>query len=450
MRKLVYIGMMVGTALLGACSDSYNPTPSASGVFPAQGFSGRKLRVEISGEETKWADGATVSFGDGITVSNVVVASESDIFADLDIAATATLSDHDVTVTSGKETDTLKTAFRVAPPVDFQMGKAAQGSITQLTITNHDFDNPFDTTSTGDGLFTPITYTNIQLDGGPGVTLQVNAVTPYSITAVALIDVDAPASIAAPQVVSGPAGGTQVTSNGAPIMIEARTATVLADGTAATGMATTAYDSGLYTFTPGGYPGLMTIALASNGTSGGTQFAMLPASGHFSDLLAANKVDLGWVLKSGSVYLVTYDFSGDSAYSYQLTAKSTTLTSTAADTEPANSNSATATTVTAPVLVDNATLTDGSDQDWFKVVVPAGKKIHVVTAPGDPGCDTLVDIYGPNNPATLVTESSDADYHEDVTTDALTAGTYYVEISASQAGFFVGSQNHYVAGILLE
>jgi hypothetical protein len=450
MRKFDCFATMVGAVLLvGACSDSYKPTPSASGVFPAEGFTGRKVRVEISGEETKWAEGATVSFGDGITVSNVVVASESDLFADLDITTTAALADHDVTVTSGKETDTLKSAFRVTPPVEVSFGKAAQGSITQVTITNHDVDNPFDATQTGDGLFTPITFPNIQLTAGAGVNLQVSTVTPFAITAIALIDVDASASVT-PQVVSGPTGGNQLTSVAAPVAITARTATALVDGTPATGMATAPYDAGLYSFTPTAFPGLLQLSLSTTGPSGGTQFAVLGASGHFTDLLAANKTNLSTLLRSGSVYVVTYDFSGDSAYSFQLGGKATTLSTTAADTEPGNSTAAGATTVVASTLVDNATLTDDTDQDWFKIVVPAGKKIHVITAPGDAGCDTLVDIYGPTSPTTQVIESSDADYHEDVTTDALTAGTYYIKISASQGGYFQATLNHYVAAVMLE
>jgi hypothetical protein len=46
---------------------------------------------------------------------------------------------------------------------------------------------------------------------------------------------------------------------------------------------------------------------------------------------------------------------------------------------------------------------------------------------------------------------NDSDYHEDVVTDPTTvAGTYYVKISASQAGYFDPSQNHYLAVITVE
>jgi hypothetical protein len=454
MRKVDCLLAMIGAAVVGgACSDSYKPTPSASGVFPAEGFIGRKLEhVEISGEETKWADGATVSFGEGITVSNVVVASESDIFVDLDIDAAGALSDHDVTVTSGKETDTLKAAFRTKSPIDFAIqGQAAQGSVAEFTVTNHDFDNPFDTTSTGDGLFTPIEFPNIQLDGGPGVTLSVSNVTPYSITGLALIDVDAPGTTAPIEVISGPAGGTQVTSPlGASVTIMPRTPTVLAPDTPAAGSIAMPFDSALYTFTPAAYPSLAQLAVDGNGPSGGTDVAVLGESGHFSDLLAAGP-SASQVVRSGKLYVITYDLSGDSGYTYQLTGKGLTL-NVAADTEPTNNTSANATTLTAAALIDNATLTDDTDQDWFKLAVPMGKKIHVVTMPGDPLTDTMINIYGPNNATTAFgSASSDTDYHEDLTSPTTTvAGTYYIKISASQSGFFDPSHNAYMAIVTLE
>ena len=454
MRTFDYVAMMVGAVLIGgACSDSYTPTPSASGVFPSEGFIGRTLRVEISGEETKWATGATVSFGDGITVSNVVVASESDILADIDIPASTTLADRDVTVTSGKETDVLKGAFRLKSPIELAFqGQAAQGSVAQFTVTNHDFDAPFDTTSTGDGFFTPITYTNIQLDGGPGVALSVSNVTPYSISGLALIDVDAPAMTPAIQVVSGPAGGTQVTSSlGSSLPIAARTPTVLASDTPATGMVAMPFDSALYSFTPGGFPSLAQLSVAGNGPNGATGIAVLPSSGHFADLLAAGS-STDQLVRSGNLYVITYDLSGDAGYSYQLKGHGVALT-TAADSEPANNSSTTATMLTtAASLVDNATLADLNDEDWFAVTVPVGKKIHVITLPGDPGTDTLVDIYGPNNATTLFgSESSDSDFHEDLTSPAATvAGTYYVKISASQAGYFDPAHNAYLAVVTLE
>jgi hypothetical protein len=417
-------------------------------VFPAEGFAGRHVRVEVSGEETQWVDGATVSFGDGITVSNVVVASESAIFADLDIAPTAALSDHDVTVTSGKETDTLTAAFKVESPVEVTIqGTAAQGSIGSFTITNHDLENLFDTTSVSSNPFLPPEYTNIALEGGPGVTLQLNSVTPFDITGFILIDVDAPAS-ATINVASGPSGGTQVTSVAAPLPIMARTPTMLTADTPVTGSVTNAGDSTLYSFTPASFPALGEFSVSTNDPDAGPQVAVLPESGHFADAIAlSSPADV--LLRSGSVYVIQYDLSGVSGFSYQLSASAPDLASTAADTEPANSTSAGATTLTGNALVDNASLTDIDDEDWFKLTVPAGKRIHVVTVPGDPLTDTVINIYGPNDDSALISDDQDATYHEDVTSDVTdTAGTYYVQIVASS--YFDDSQSHYAAAIVVE
>ena len=452
MRKVDCLVAMIGAVIVGgACSDEYKPTPSASGVFPAEGFLGRKLEhVEISGEETKWADGATVDFGAGITVSNVVVASESDIFVDLDIDAAGALADHDVVVTSGKETDTLKAAFRTKSPIDFAVqGQMAQGSVTAFTVTNHDFDSPFDTTSTGDGFFTPLVFTNIQLDAGPGVVIQLSNVTPYNITGLALINVDAPAMTTPITVVSGPSGGTTLTSPlGASLPIMPRTPTVLAPDTPATGSEANAYDSHLYSFTPAAFPALATISISGNGPNGGTGVVVLPASGHFEDILGAGASSEA-VVKSGQLYLIEYDLTGDSGYTYSLSGTGLTLNAVA-DTEPANNASGMATTLTAPALVDNASLADSSDADWFKIVVPVGKAIHVVTRPGDPATDTVIDIYGPNNATTAFgPESSDQGFLDELTSPTTTvAGTYYVKISASP--YFDPSQKNYIATIVLE
>jgi len=440
--------LLVGIAFAGACSDSYNPTPSASGVFPAEGFIGRKVRVEVSGEETKWADGATVSFGDGITVSNVTVASESAIFADLDIATTASLTDHDVTVTNGKETDTLKAAFKLKSPIELTItGLAAQGSIAQFKVTNKDLENLFDTTSTGDGFFSPLVFTNVAVDAGPGVTLQVSNVTQFDITGLALIDVDAPAMTTPFSVVSGPAGGTTVTSSlGTPTAITARSATLITSDTTPFSVANPG-DSALYSLTSD-TPELAQLSVTSANPNGQPSLAILPSSGHFADLIAAGAA--ANVIPRTQLYVIAYDLSGVPG-SAQISNTSVALTSTAADTEPGNNTSTGATQVTAPAFIDNASLPTDTDEDWFKLTVPVGKSIHVVTTPGDPGTDTLVDIYGPNSATTAYGESDDSNYHEDFVSDPTTvAGTYYVKISASQAGYFSTAQTHYLAAIIVE
>jgi hypothetical protein len=103
-------------ALVAACANNNSVTPTANGVNPSQSFTGREIRVEVSGDATSWKDGATVSFGDGITVKSVSVASPTDLFADITVADTAALGMRDVVVTSGG-TFTLKQAFLLVSPI---------------------------------------------------------------------------------------------------------------------------------------------------------------------------------------------------------------------------------------------------------------------------------------------------------------------------------------------
>src|SRR5439155_20176908 len=88
-------------------------TPSANGIFPDSGFSGRKVRVEVSGDATNFKDGTTVSFGADVTVDKVSVASPTDLFADITIADTAAVGLRDVTITQGSSNFTLAQSFEV-------------------------------------------------------------------------------------------------------------------------------------------------------------------------------------------------------------------------------------------------------------------------------------------------------------------------------------------------
>src|ERR1700733_12649348 len=184
MKKLSGL-VFSGLALLSACGSNNNNdttdagaiTPTANGVFPAQGFIGGTLRVEISGDATSWASGATVDFGAGVTVSNISIASPTDLFADLAIDPTATPGLHDVTVTSNG-TFKLSQAFELQTPVSATIvGDLVQGTVVQLTITNLNFDAPFDTSAAP------------SLTGPDGVNFSVQSNDEFSVTAFMFIDV---------------------------------------------------------------------------------------------------------------------------------------------------------------------------------------------------------------------------------------------------------------------
>ena len=89
--------------------------PSITSLSPDSGFQGRSLNIEIKGE--RFQPGMTVAFdGEGITLTQVDVVSESSAFAGIEIAAEAEAAERDITVTNPDEkTATLESAFTVHP-----------------------------------------------------------------------------------------------------------------------------------------------------------------------------------------------------------------------------------------------------------------------------------------------------------------------------------------------
>lgn len=430
-------------ALVAACGGT---DPSASGVFPASGFLGRKMRVEISGDATEWGASTKVNFGEGVTVDSVDVASPTALFANITIADSAPVGERDVVVTGGDNV-TLKAAFEIESPITISFrGNAAQGSIGVLDIVNHDFDTPFDTSSTGDGLFSPLVFTGMTAQAGNGVTINFDNVTPYGASATVLVDTDGatgPLSIT-----SGPAGKSTSFPLGEDFAIAPRTAMALTAGMNVTATATKPYESFLYEFTPAMFPSLARFQVTSTTTTARGRLAVTP-TGKFADLLGA-AADQRVVAKNGKFYAILFDFSGELA-TYQVRAGSNMLT-VVADTEPGNSTASGATACTLPCLVQGATLASKTDEDWFKFTSGANdgtKKVHVQTLAGDDFTDTVVDVLSANGNTSLGGPSDDGGYHEDFVSTAIAASTgYTVKIFAS--AMFDATQSHYDALIYLE
>jgi hypothetical protein len=451
---------------LAACGTTNNNTtianpPTANGVFPASGFVGRDLRVEVTGDATSWTTATTVSFGAGVTVNSVSVAGPDDLFADITIAPGATPGLQDVVVTDAGGTFTLTKAFELDAAVNaLTAGTLAQGSFAAFEIDNKDHDNPFDTSTDANGAFV-----NIQITGPSGVSFVVGAVTDNQITGSIFVDTDA--TPGAVTVASGPSGAqvtSQVTDN---LAIAARTATAFTKAAPATGTVGGPLASSLFTFVPTA-SSLETFTITSTDDSQLPTFALLPASGHWADgFLGETAGFFGNQLSqfipsidetaatNAPFFVVVVDQSGATGYPFSLAATETTgtpLTQTAA-----NVSVATAQAATVPAFVTGTLASDASTV-FFKVTVTAanvtaGKHIHVVTGNGDPFCDDLIDVFGPGVPSAnnSLGESDDMNFHEDFQSPALAAaGTYYVEISASSAGFFDPAHNAYVASIVLD
>ncbi len=439
MRNLGLV--VVGLALVG-CSSNNNSdatdggvTATASGVFPASGFAGRDLRVEITGDATNWTGSATVSFGAGVTVSSVTAASPTDLFANISIDPTATPGMQDVTVMANGATFTLKQAFEItAPMAIIYQGLIAQGGVTTFTIQNFDTSNPFDTTTGQDDAGNTI-FPNISIMGPSGTDFEPSAVSDFIMSGVVLIDTDAAAG-GAISLASGPAGGTIVTSAVGSVTVMARTATVLTPGTAATGNVANAYDSALYSFAPGATtPDVEALTLTTANAGASPAVAVLPPNGHFAGLIsfgpgfdAINTTTPGL-----DEYLVYWDNTGTSGYSYTIEEDDTVLTHSTALTATEDAV-ATAATLTLPAVATAGSVNTATGSQFMKFTVAAGsvgKTIRVITTGG---ASPEVVVYASAADATTGNTAAfdDCAGATDCTTPAITtAGTYYLEVDAN-------------------
>jgi hypothetical protein len=440
---------VLALALLPVVACGGGEDASVSGVFPSSAFLGRKVRVEISGDVTSWKAGATVDFGAGVTVNSVSVASPTALFADITVAPDAAPGLRDVTVNSGGKF-TLAQAFQLESAITLKVnGTLAQGSIATFAINNHDFNTPFDDTSTGDGFFTPIEYTNTSIQSPAGTQFSISSVTPYAITGTLFVDTNATAG---KFVVDSGLEADAVTSElGEDLKIEARTATALTANTPAGGTVAKPFDSALYEFTPGAGPVLATLNATATGSASQPGLAILGSSGTFDDFLAYSNANNFVQMTPSKLYAIYFDNGGGAGYSFSVKANSQMLTA-ANEVEPNNTVGTANAASVMPFLLKTATLASATDVDWIKVTVSAanvGKKIHVITTGNDPQTDTVLQVFQANGTTAFGAASSDSNYHEDLVTAAVTtAGDYMVKVTASE--YFTATHNTYMAAVWFE
>ncbi len=430
-------------------------TPTASGVFPAAGYSGRVLRVEVTGDSTSWSASTTMSFGAGITVGTISVASPTDLFAEITIADTAAVGMHDVTVTDGTHVTTLSKAFEVDSPIIMETGgDVAQGSVARFAIRQLDFGAPFNLACKFSNPFTGqcLLYSNLSVTTPPGVVAQISSASDYQIQGTLFIDVDAPA-VGGTYAVSS---GTVISTLGTTLPTTARTAKAL---TAATASSSTVTAGGSVLFQLSAAATTANRFVATPTMAGTTaQLILLPASGHFADQLPDGFDDQGTALAqhdgvattATTFYAIYVDDGSASPLSMLATAFPLVSVNKAANTTTV----ATAQTVSKQALLNNAALASVTDQAWVKfnvAVGDVGKHVHVTTA-GDAKTDALVMVQSNLAGSTTLGTSPDQTYQEDFLSAVIPAGTttISVQISASQAGYFDATHNTYVAAIWLE
>lgn len=135
-----------------------NPAPSITGVSPQLATKGATVDVEITGTGLM-SDVTSVSFGVGITVNSLTVASMAQASASITVDPTASTGVRDVTVvnaTPGGGTVALSGGFtvgNVAPALTgVSPASAIRGSILNVTVTGTGFETGVTTVSFGDDI----------------------------------------------------------------------------------------------------------------------------------------------------------------------------------------------------------------------------------------------------------------------------------------------------------
>jgi hypothetical protein len=417
-------------------ADGAGLDPSVSAVLPDTVYLHRYERVTISGNATTWDADATVDFGDGIDVVTTVVASPTAIVATINVAADAEIGPRDVSVTSGETTVTYAGAFDIEAPLEVYdtIGTVAQGSVIIADAAQLDTSAPFDTTVTGDGYFTPITYTNMHATWGEaeGLTTSFNTVSSYSAQLFMLVDVDATTGDLPLSIDSGPEGRVVTSDTPLGLTLAPRTATLLEPG-ATNGHTTDPYESALFQIdVPAG--DTLKLSIASDEYYAVPGLIILPESGHYADLITyAPSARIDPTDADTTYYAIVWDNYGFAGYDYTITADSFVAVPDGNDTCDVATSLG-----DLPAHADNLGLLDAYDQDWYTINVSAsdiGKVLHIVTSPGEVYTDTQISVYqGCGGSAWF--GPYDTGFQEDVLTQPIEeAGTYHVLIENSSWGW---------------
>jgi hypothetical protein len=449
----------------GDPGESGSGKPSVSAVTPTEAFLSRTLDVTISGSGTAWSDATTVTFGDPkITVNTVTVASPSALVVNVTIPSDATIGATDVTVNDGSD-QVFAGGFKITSPLKTTVeGTLAQGSVLFVHARGLDFETPFDTTSTGDGFFTPLVYTYLGIDGVGGVSNEPVNASDYTVDYLAFVDVDAAVAAQDVLIQSGPDGDVVEFPQPGAYSVAARTPTDLAEGPGAKGTLKAPFESSLYSFTPKDAFSFVQFSASGTNPDAGPAFYLLPKSGKFGDVIGYfSGVGLGAV-DTDLFHLVFVDAYGVADYDFTLKANVLSASAGGGEAEP-NSDKAKALVLNQlPFVVLKASLADPDANpsnplplaDWYAVTVTqadvtAGKKIRVITGGTDGQTDTWVDVVFPDGQTVLGDASDDLNYHENYLSDAPPApGTYFVRIYESNSGYFDPAHDTYDAYIALE
>jgi len=447
-HSLAWLAALVISSGLLACGgdddddgnngDGGGGTASISGVIPGDVFLGRDADVLIIGSNTEWAAGVSVSFGDGITVGDINVASPTSLLVAITADDAAALGTRNVTVGDL----TFTGAFEVVSPLKVYstQGVVAQGSISVITIQNIDFANQFDTTSFA-----------VEADAGPGTQLVPGTIDAYTVSFTFLVDVSAASDTRDLEILSGPQGQQVSFILPGAIQVGARTAIPLELGAPGSGTVNRPFESFLYKVNAKG-PNLIGGDSRSTSADAAPGVAVLPATGSFADILDFNSAATAAV--EDDFYLIYWDNTGASDYSFQVQADVlVALASLVTESEPNNNRAQSAMPDGAPAAVNLSALAGLEDEDWTQVTLTAeqigdGVNLRGMTFGPDPMTDTVVRIFQ-GDVVDPIAESDDlVTFLDDVSVLVTEPDTYYVQVTASVS--FDPLHSVYNLAVLLE
>lgn len=433
--RIALCALALSGALVVGCGDNppSNANNAINAITPGMVYLNRNVSVTIGGNGTAWSNTTTVDFGPGISAT-ITAANAAVLLVDLKIADFAAIGPRDVIVNDGANgLLTLRGVFKVEPPLAVvgAQGTLAQGSIFIARAKQNDLSTPFDTVSDG---------AHIALTAGAGVAPESDDVQAYTIDFRTMVDVNTTPGAFNLSVASGIPGNTVTSTAPQALTIAARTPMPLVAGSQSGGTVAAPYASYLYSFTPGAHK-LVTVDATAANQAAKPQFALLPESGKFADLISIGSTGHLITNTDMPIYVVYWDKSGASGYPFDLKVSSVNSD----DLEPNDACAMAQPLASKSVSLANLSLRSDSDEDWFTfdaVAGDIGQLVHVTTKPGDVGTDTYVQIYTGTcaNLVPLGPPSKDNHRHEDHTSAPIAAaGKVFIKISKSPTDPLTGS-----------
>ncbi|MBK7859343.1 MAG: hypothetical protein IPJ65_12115 [Archangiaceae bacterium] len=420
--------------------------PSVSAVTPAAVVQGNEYDVTLAGFATLWSDQTTVSFGPGITVTRLKAASPTSLVVHVKVESGATPDTRDVQVTQDAQTLFWRNAFTVLPRWKLSaLGTASQLSMSVVRLEVNEPQFEFDTSS---DLFGGFNGVNVVVS--PPLRTQVLSVASKVVDVLVQTDVDATVEAYDVTVVSR-AGTLQERRFSATqlVTVTPRASMDLVDGVPANGSIDAPFQSKAYRWESmsgldAGALGPIVLNVGTNAAGATPRLALVPMSGRFEDLITFASTVAVTPAQGALYWVVVWESSGASGFQYTLTA---TPARRQAEEEP-NDGAAMARALPAlPAVLGLAQLPSLTDQDWVKVTAgpgDVGKRLHVITQPGDDATDTVVEVFKSDG-VTSLGGASDDSLHEDFFTPPLPAqGDYFVKVSMSSTVVtWDAAQSHY-------